>query len=119
MSPRASKKRTGGPARRRTVRRGRGASPKQPFSLILQPEEMNILRRMARRDKTSVAGVIRQALHTVIFRTHPELAKNAIEKEVESFLDSVRTHLPPGLGQGQRRSRLKNQMVSGLLGRRK
>jgi len=123
MTPRPAKRsmeadaRTiGARPRRRIVRRGRGTpGPKQPFSLILNPDELNILRKMARRENTSVASVIRQALHTVIFKAHPDLAKNALEREVESFLDSVGMRIPSGLGKGARRSRLKKQLVNGLL----
>ncbi|MEW5700981.1 MAG: hypothetical protein AB1792_01955 [Candidatus Zixiibacteriota bacterium] len=123
MSPRARRTAAARPspvrrAPRRVVRRGRGTpGPKQPFSLILNPEELNILRKMARRENTSVASVIRHALHTVIFRSHPDLAKHAIEKEVESFLDTVGARLPKGLAKGVKRSRLRNQLVTGLLGK--
>lgn len=105
-----------GRPRRRVVRRGRkSAVPKQPFSLILNPDELTILRKMARKDGTSVASVIRQALHTVIFRTHPDLAKNAIEREVDSFLDSMGARIPSGLSKGPKRARIKKQLVTGLL----
>lgn len=124
MSPRAKRSAAAAGAApaprfgRRGIRRGRGtANPKQPFSLILNPEELNILRKMARRENTSVAAVIRQALHTVIFRSHPDLAKHAIEKEVETFLDTVGARLPKGLAKGVKRSRLRNQLVTGLLGK--
>ena len=43
-----------------------------PFSLILDPNELGILRKMAQRENTSVASVIRRAWHTVIFKSHPE-----------------------------------------------
>jgi hypothetical protein len=100
---------------RRTVKRGpRGATPKQPFSLILEPDELATLKKMARQQRTSVAAIIRQALHTVIFRDNPGLAKSAIENEVNSFLDQLGNKLPLGKS-GARRSRLKKQMVTGLL----
>lgn len=103
-------------AARRTMKRGpRGATPKQPFSLILEPDELATLKKMARQQRTSVAAIIRQALHTVIFRSNPGLAKSAIENEVNSFLDHLGNKLPLGKG-GARRARLKRQMVSGLLG---
>ena len=102
-------------AARPAVKRGpRGATPKQPFSLILEPDELSTLKKMARQQNTSVAAIIRQALHTVIFRTNPGLAKSAIENEVSSFLDHIGSKLPLGKG-GARRARLKKQMVSGLL----
>lgn len=105
-----------GRPRRRGVRRGRKtAGPKQPFSLILNPDELSILRKMARKEGTSVASVIRQALHTVIFRAHPDLAKNAIEREVDSFLDTMGARLPSGLSKGAKRARIKKQLVTGLL----
>ncbi|GAB4323023.1 MAG: hypothetical protein Kow0074_14920 [Candidatus Zixiibacteriota bacterium] len=98
------------------MKRGpRGGTPKQPFSLILDPDELRALKKMARQQGTSVASIIRQALHTVIFRTNPELAKSAIENEVNSFLDHMGTKLPIGQS-GVRRSRLKKQLVTGLLG---
>ncbi|HUU46504.1 MAG TPA: hypothetical protein VM118_12305 [Acidobacteriota bacterium] len=87
-----------------------------PFSLILDPNELGILRKMALRENTSVASVIRRALHTVIFRSHPDLARNAIENEVDTFLETVGTKLPSGAARGARRARLRNQLVSGLLG---
>ena len=77
-----------------------------------QPDELTILQDGAQ--EASVASVIRQALHTVI-RTHPDLAKNAIEREVDSFLDTMGARLPSGLSKGAKRARLKKQLVSGLL----
>lgn len=123
MSPRtatrameAGARGTVGRPSRRGVRRGRKtAGPKQPFSLILNPDELSILRKMARKEGTSVASVIRQALHTVIFRAHPDLAKNAIEREVDSFLDTMGARLPSGLSKGAKRARIKKQLVTGLL----
>jgi len=109
-------RRAAAPAKgRRVIKRGpRGGTPKQPFSLILDPDELSALKKMARHQRTSVASIIRQALHTVIFRTNPELAKSAIENEVNSFLDHMGTKLPLGQG-GPRRTRLKKQLVTGLL----
>jgi hypothetical protein len=108
--------RVAGRPRRRIMRRGRRSTgPKQPFSLILNPDELSILRKMARQEGTSVASVIRQALHTVIFRTHPDIAKNAIEREVDSFLDSMGDRVPSALSTGSRRARIKKQLVSGLM----
>jgi hypothetical protein len=87
-----------------------------PFSLILAPSELGILRKMAARENTSVAAIIRRALHTVIFKSHPDLARNAIESDVDSFLDTVGNKLPTGVGGAARRTRLRNQLVTGLLG---
>ena len=83
-------------ARRKVVhRRGRrSTAPKQPFSLILNPDELAILRKMARKNGTSVAAVIRQALNTVIFQAHPELVKQGVERDVNEFLDRMSGRLP-------------------------
>lgn len=122
MSPRTARRDAEGP--RRPVGRPRGVGmrrgrkstgPKQPFSLILNPDEMSILRKMARKEGTSVASIIRQALHTVIFRTHPDLAKNALEREVDAFLDTMGARLPSGLSKGAKRARIKKQLVTGLM----
>lgn len=111
--PRVGRPRKG--AARRGRPRGTGrATPKQPFSLILEPDELSALKKIARSRRTSVAAIIRQALHTVVFRTNPELAKTAIENEVNSFLEHLGTKLPLGAG-GPKRARLKKQMVTGLL----
>lgn len=103
---------------KKTVRHGRRPSPggpKQPFSLILGPDELSILRKIARKEKTSVACVVRQALHTVIFRNRPELARAFIEKEMSAFLDSIGDHVPGGLSKNRRRvltHRVTRQLMS-------
>lgn len=92
-------------------------SRKLPFSLILDPGEMAVLRKMANKDDTSVANVIRAALNSVIFKNHPDLVRNAIASDVDSFLDSVGSKLPNGPVSGQRRTRMRNQLVAGLIGK--
>jgi hypothetical protein len=86
-----------------------------PFSLILEPGELQILRDIADKDNTSVAAVIRKALHAEIFKNHPDLARTTIENEVESFLDSVGGKLPAGIGGTARRSQLQKELVAKLL----
>jgi len=107
------------PRRGLGTRAGRARTPKMPFSLILDPGELSVLRKMARRENTSVASVIRSALHTVIFKSHPDLARHAIESDVDAFLETVGRKLPSGVAKGSRRKRLRNQLVSGLLGGRR
>jgi hypothetical protein len=80
---------------------------------------MVVLKKMAKEDNTSVAGVIRKALHTVIFRTHPDLAIGVLEREVDTFLADVGSRLPQGGVKGAQRSRLKNRLVKELIGGRK
>lgn len=117
-TPRAARS-TPRPRRGRPPGRGGGASkPKMPFSLILEPGELGILRTMADREGTSVAAVIRKALHTVIFKSHPDLARTAVENEVDSFLDTMSAKIPSGAARGARRAKLRKQLVSGLLGGR-
>lgn len=117
-APSAAKKTTAPrPRRGRPPGRGRGPTKaKMPFSLILDPGELGILRTMADRDGTSVAAVIRKALHTVIFKSHPDLARSAVENDVDSFLDAMGAKIPSGVARGARRDKLRKQLVSGLLG---
>ena len=94
---------------------GQKVTPKQPFSLILQPDELNLLKKMARQQGTSVAGIIRQALHIQIFSAHPEMARSAIETEVETFLNRVGSKMALGGKSGAGREKLKRTLVKGLL----
>ncbi len=94
---------------------GQRPTPKQPFSLILNPDELNLLKKMARQQGTSVAGIIRQALHTQIFSAHPEMARSTIENEVETFLDRVGSKMAIGDRKGPGREKLKRTLVKGLL----
>ena len=89
--------------------------PKMPFSLILEPGELQILRDLADKENSSVAAVIRKALHTVIFKNHPDLARATIENEVESFLNSVDNKLPSGIGNAAKRAKLRKELVTKLL----
>ncbi len=60
-----------------------------PFSLILQPEELRALRRIARKEGISAGAVVRRAIHTVIYRVHPDVVNRMIESEVDGFLDQL------------------------------
>lgn len=93
---------------------GTRSTPKQPFSLILNPDELNLLKKMALKEGSSVAAVIRSALHKVIFSTHPEMARSAIENDVESFLNHMGTKLALKRGTVGR-EKIKRQLVKGLM----
>ena len=95
---------------RQTPRNG----PVMPFSLVLEPGEMGVLRKIAKERGTSVAGVVRGALHATIFRAHPEVAKRIIEEEVTTFIGTVGRRLTgQRLGSAQL-ARLRRQVVSAL-----
>jgi hypothetical protein len=94
----------------RTPRNG----PVMPFSLVLEPREMGVLRKIARERRTSVADVVRGALHATIYRAHPEVAKRIIEEEVTTFIGTVGRRLTgQRLGSAQMAS-LRRQVVSAL-----
>jgi len=91
------------------------ARPVMPFSLILTPQEMAILRKEAARQETSVGGVVRGAIHAVLFRTHPDFVRQMVNREVGAFFDSLQTrHLgakvTPAL-----RARIQRQIISALV----
>lgn len=83
----------------------------QPFSLILKPEEMNALRKIARRERTSVGGVVRRAIYVVIERIHPERRKLVVEQLAEEFLSSLSQRYPSSFLTPAKRSRFKRQAV--------
>jgi hypothetical protein len=88
-----------------------------PFSLILAPAELNTLRKVADQRGTSVANVIRSALHQTIFKHHPDLAAKMLENEVDAFLARLSEKLPGGGPKGAAKARLKKQLVRGLIGK--
>ena len=91
------------------------ATPKMPFSLILQPAELGLLRKIADHNSSSVAAVIKDALYKTIFKSHPGLAKSIVENEVDAFFDKLIAKLP-GRGPTQAaKIKLKNQIVRGFL----
>jgi hypothetical protein len=93
------------------------AKPSMPFSLILTPAEMAILRKEAARQGTSVGGVVRGAIHAALFQTHPEMARQLAEKEAGAFLDALTT-LYPGLRPSRvKRAQLQRRIVSALVER--
>lgn len=95
---------------RRTPRNG----PVMPFSLVLDQREMGFLRKVAKERGTSVADVVRGALHATIYRAHPEIARRIIEEEVTTFIGTVGRRLTgQRLGSTQMAS-LRRQVVSAL-----
>lgn len=70
-------------------------APVQPFSLILEPSELDALRKIADREKTSVAAIVRRAIHTVMYRANPEQLNRMVESEIDAFLNRVAEKFPP------------------------
>jgi hypothetical protein len=91
------------------------AKPVMPFSVVLTPAEMTVLRKEAARQGTSVSGVVRGAIHKVLFRTHPGFMRKMVNQEVESFVDSLRTHRPGAKVTPALRARIRRQIVSVLV----
>jgi hypothetical protein len=91
------------------IRTGTIRQPIQPFSLILQPAELSLLRKLARREGTSVAGIVRRAIHTVIGRVYPEFQGQMLESEANTFLDELATRYPRKMLSPPKRSTFKKQ----------
>ncbi len=124
--PRTAKK----SAAKKTARRGRKPGPKRggarrgrrpsgrvkkPFSIVLDEAELRALKEIARKQNSSVAGLIRGAMNAVIFQANPKLARTALEKDVDDFLDDIKGKLPmKGRFEGRRR-RLKKSLVEGII----
>ncbi|MBI5866943.1 MAG: hypothetical protein HZB43_01405 [candidate division Zixibacteria bacterium] len=91
------------------------AKPVMPFSLVLSQEEMVVLRREAKLQGTSVGGVVRGAIHASLLRTHPELVRKMVHREVESFVASLRAHDPGTKITPALRARIQRQILSALV----
>ena len=89
--------------------------PPMPFSLILTPAEMAILRKEAARQGTSVGGVVRGAIHKVLFRTHSDFVRRMVSREVASFLNTLRARHPGTRVTTALRARIRKQVISSLL----
>jgi hypothetical protein len=79
--------------------------------MILQPEELGALRKIARKEGVSVGAVIRRAIDTVINRLHPERRKRMVGLEAEAFLDRLADRLPASILTGAKRKAFKNRLV--------
>ena len=105
-------------ARRRVVRRG-GRRPsrnvKRPFSIVLDARELQALKNIARKKHASVASLIRGAMNAVIFQANPQLARAALEKDVEHFLDGIKSKMPMSTRFEGRKRGLKKNLVAGIL----
>lgn len=88
--------------------------PVMPFSIVLEPGEMRVLRKIAKERGTSVAGVIRGALYATIYRAHPEVAQRIIEEEVTTFIGTVGRRLTGQRIGSAQLARLRRQVVSAL-----
>jgi len=113
-------KKAGLPAngRRRPGRRpGRRPSGnvKRPFSIVLDARELQALKNIARKQRVSVASLIRGAMNAVIFQANPQLARAALEKDVEHFLDGINSKLPMSKRFEGRKRTLKRSLVDGIL----
>jgi len=111
------------PAARKTatkrVARRPGRKPsgrvKRPFSIVLDARELKALKDIARKKNSSVAGLIRGAMNAVIFQANPKLAKSALEKDVDEFLNGIKGKLPMRARFEGRKKGLKKNLVNGIL----
>lgn len=102
------------PRRRSRARTSNPRKPIQPFSLILQPAELNLLRKLAGKEGTSIGAIVRRAIHTVIADKHPEFARQILESGADTFLSEVAMRLPAGAVTPVKRSAFKNQLIKSL-----
>lgn len=101
---------------RRMQTRSSSPTPKKlmPFSLILQPDEMKALRKIAGKEGVAIAVVIRRAIHTVIGQVHPEFKTRLLESEVEAFLGELATRYPGKMLSPAKRSAFRKQLAKSL-----
>ena len=71
-----------------------------PFSLVLPPDELEVLRKIARQDGVAVGTIIRRAIYTVIYRVNPRLINRMLETEVDEFLDQLAQRFPASILSG-------------------
>ena len=107
--------------RTRTRRAGRrpGRKPsggaKKPFSIVLDARELKALKEIAKKKNSSVAGLIRGAMNAVVFQANPQLARSALEKDVDDFLDGIKGKLPMSARFDGRKKGLKKNLVDGII----
>ena len=121
-SKRAYRKASAPAAKKTTTRRitrRPGPKPsghvKRPFSIVLDARELKALKDIARKKNSSVAGLIRGAMNTVIFQANPKLAKSALEKDVDEFLNGIKGKLPMRARFDGRKKGLRKDLVDGIL----
>ena len=86
-----------------------------PFSLILQPEELSSLRRIARKEGVAVGTIIRRAILAVIYQGNPELINRMIEADVEAYLDQLTQRFPASILTSAKRKAFKIRLVKELV----
>jgi len=104
--------------RSKAARQRRSSSAKkvvQPFSLILELNELSILRKIAKERGTSVGGVVRVAIQTVIYRNYPGMMRRLVESEADAFLDLLAMRLPSSLLTSAKRKAFKERLVKDLV----
>lgn len=87
------------------------SSDVQPFSLILEPAELGILRKLARKEGTSMGVIVRRAIGVVIEQVYPQRRKLMVEHEAEEFLRSLSQRYPSSFLTSAKRSQFKRQVV--------
>lgn len=106
------------PKRKPRRRQVRSTSPRRkplmPFSLILPPDELNTLRKIADKEGVTVAAIIRRAIHTVIVSMYPEYKEQLLVSEAGMFLDELATRFPAKMLSASKRRKFRLQLVSGL-----
>lgn len=120
--PKAASRRKRATAARTTTRRASrrpGRKPsgrvKRPFSVVLDAHELQVLKEIAKKKNSSVAGLIRGAMNAVIFQANPQLARAAVEKDVDKFLNGMKGKLPMSPRFDGRRKGLKKNLVEGII----
>ncbi len=86
-----------------------------PFSLVLPPDELEVLRKIARQDGVAVGTIIRRAIYSVINRVHPEFVNRMIEAEVDAFLDQLAQRFPASTLTSAKRQAFKRRLVEALV----
>jgi predicted component of type VI protein secretion system len=94
------------PRRHRRARASNPRKPIQPFSLILQPAELETLRNIARKEGTSIGAVVRCAIYTEIAKTESDFGKQVLKSEANAFLDQLAQRYPMSLANRKAFSRL-------------
>lgn len=92
--------------------RSSSAPPKlMPFSMILQPEELSALRRIARSKNVPVAAVIRYAIDSIILKEYPDHRRRIVEKVTDEFLERLSQRLPSTILTPAKRSAFKRHAL--------
>lgn len=91
---------------KKTTRRGRRPNPgerKQPFSLILLPAELRLLRGIAKKEGSSVATVIRRAIDDMLLKKNPGLRRKLLENKIGVLVDDLAAKTGRKLNPAKRR----------------